>query len=798
MTAANDDTGPLYVQRIAEELHSRSRNTNASTNLISAVLILVLTYQIVYWLDYPLLPMSELLWNSAVYATPSRVITALESVLRPSTAEEARSDADQSKSVTHAQKSETMRRVLGLDGTGMLGKFQKAKSLPAVNTLFQSRSKGSPPGLGNWDNSCYQNSVIQGLASLPSFSAFLRQSGPANPSKSTTAALEGIIEKLKEPSSLGAMFWTPAQLKSMSSWQQQDAQEYFSKLMDEVDKENALDGKRAIGHAGLAAIRDLSPDLAKAPIAEIEETAEEQAPIRRQPPALSQLPDEIQSIAARNPLEGLLAQRVGCLRCGYVEGLSLIPFNCLTLPLGKHSLYDIRGCLDEYTALEPINGVDCAKCTLLQSKTQLEKLRNQFSEEPARELQASAPLVSEALKASVEERLAAVNEALHAKDFSDNTIHKKCQIPQKSKVSSTKTRQAVIARAPKSLAIHINRSVFDEMTGMLSKNHADVRFPLRFSLASWCLGGRTRAGEGEDGTEHWNTNPSESMLPSDVDDEERPGSNVYELRAALTHYGRHENGHYICYRRHEAGPPIEGEPSKSKDAAWWRFSDEDVSAVSEENVLAQGGVFMLLYERTDEPSPSSDVPPIEAAPAISNDKKVSPPNDADLADTELHSHKTASPATDEVQCEDNNKAYSDVPSTPENPLPEVHTDQPSKEPIHEPPPPNPILSPEPPSQHESTDLPAYSAPQTAHSYTTNPNASFIPPPPTATTSPPSDDEPSSSVENTEHPSSPPPPAPPEAPPKRESGGRSFSHSMRTATPRSGMGSVSSSSMVTAN
>lgn len=784
MTAAEDDTGPLYFQLIAEELHTRSQSTN-STNLISALLVLVLSYQIFYWLDYPVLPMSELLWNTAVHATPSRIISALESALLPITTGDPGNDAEPSRSITHAQKSETMRRVLGLDGTGILGKFQRARSVPAVNTLLQARPQNSPPGLGNWDNSCYQNSVIQGLASLPLFSAFLRQSDSDHSSRSTRAALRDIIEKLKDQSNLGTMFWTPAQLKSMSSWQQQDAQEYFSKLMDEVEKEAALDGKREATHGGLAAIRYPLPDSPESLAPEVETTEDKAFAASKAKASLSQLPDELQSTVARNPLEGLLAQRVGCLKCGFVEGLSLIPFNCLTLPLGKQLMYDIRSCLDEYTALEPIDGVECAKCTLLQSKTQLEKLRNQLLEEPARELRASAPLVSQALKDSVEERLRAVNEALDDKDFSDNTILKKCQVPQKSRVSSTKTRQAVIARAPKSLAIHVNRSVFDEMTGMLSKNHADVRFPLCFSLASWCLGGESRAGDGREGSEHWNTNPSESMLPADIDDEERADPNTYELRAALTHYGRHENGHYICYRRHEMNTKADSETSESKEAAWWRFSDEEVSAVSEDSVLAQGGVFMLFYEKVDDPtsSPTSKIPPTEHVnlDIATKSMKAKTEDDNPAADLECNDDEPVPLAAEVIPVDDEDKSSSNIPTPPEAPVSKADTQDMPTPPIPDPTI-NPISNPEllPP-------------PETSETSSTTLHPPLLPPQPPSSTSP--GDEPSSAT------ASDPAPSPSSEVPHKPEKRPSFSHSMRTATPRSGrgnngMGQVSS--MVTAN
>merc|ERR1712113_426557 len=156
----------------------------------------------------------------------------------------------------------------------------------------------------------------------------------------------------------------------------------------------------------------------------------------------------------------------------------------------------------------------------------------------------------------------------------------------KAHVCSTKTRQAVLGRAPQSLVVHVNRSVFDEVTFGQRKNYASVRFPLRLDLARWMLG--------EDGEKK----PTESILRSSKSGAER----LYRLKAVVTHYGRHENGHYICYRRHSMRPPkAEGHGSPEDDVGkrWWRLSDEDVSPVDEETVLKQGGVFMLFYEREE-------------------------------------------------------------------------------------------------------------------------------------------------------------------------------------------------------
>ncbi|KAF5014892.1 hypothetical protein F66182_13967, partial [Fusarium sp. NRRL 66182] len=188
-----------------------------------------------------------------------------------------------------------------------------------------------------------------------------------------------------------------------------------------------------------------------------------------------------------NPLEGLLAQRVGCIRCGWTEGLSLIPFNCLTVSLGRGKEYDIRDCLDDYMALETIEGVECAKCTLLRTKDQLHRLLEQIEEDDNIVKGPQAATVTSTLKSSAETRLQAVQEALDEEDFTEKVLSKKCHIPSKNRVSVTKSRQAVIARTPKSLVIHVNRSVFDEMTGTLRKNSAAVRFPASIDLGEWCL-----------------------------------------------------------------------------------------------------------------------------------------------------------------------------------------------------------------------------------------------------------------------------------------------------------------------
>jgi ubiquitin carboxyl-terminal hydrolase 1 len=530
------------------------------------------------------LTVCQYLWNILIYMTPSRIVAALD-------AENKDTDTGpSSKYSSFHEKEQAMRRIIGFDKTSLDSILPRARRLSSFGNAFLGSREYIPPGLGNWDNSCYQNSVIQGLASLQSFSNYLDRNInnlDARGRLSTLNALRDTLEKLNDPENHGQKFWIPSELKSMSSWQQQDAQEYFSKIADQLDREVREASRMFTTNPGLRMNGQRGSFLESSKILGNEKL------VGRNARQLDHM---------HNPLEGLLAQRVGCTSCGWTEGLSLIPFNCLTVSLGRKREYDIRECLDDYMALETIEGVECAKCTLLRAQDQLSRLLSDIVKDNDIGKGSQVPNLSSTLKDSAEARLQAVREALDEEDFTEKVLSKKCHIPSKNRVSATKSRQAVIARAPSNLVIHVNRSVFDEETGALRKNHAEVRFPAVIDLGDWCLG--TRNFDKEDSPEVWDLDPQSSMLPIAGATNEII-HRKYELRAVLTHFGRHENGHYICFRKFSSKDfPIdvseEEDSEKEVGHRWFRLSDEDVRLVSEQTVFGQGGVFMLFYECVDE------------------------------------------------------------------------------------------------------------------------------------------------------------------------------------------------------
>ncbi|KAL6709147.1 ubiquitin-specific protease ubp1 [Coniothyrium glycines] len=472
------------------------------------------------------------------------------------------------------------------------GMFGSLFNLPTAGSILSKGVRGvagalslssgdKPPGLGNRNNACYQNSVMQGLASLPSLRDYLSKMTSEHASlnsESINGALLDMISKLNNPDNKGQHFWIQGKLKNMSTWEQQDAQEYYSKILDALDEEikKASSSKRRSSVSFAEATKSL-----------VNPSDAENDSVSAQREADKATASQIEQLhIPPNPLDGLLAQRVGCTACGYSEGLTLIPSNCITVSLGRNYGYDISECLDEYTSLEFIDGVECAKCTLLKMKNTVTALAAQ----------------NPTLYAS---KLKAVQDALDDEDFEDKTLIKTLNVAKKNWIQSTKSKQAVVARAPKALVLHVNRSSFNEYTGEPVKNTAGVAYPSTLDLGKWCLGNNPSGSRHPDmSLEQWPRDPNKSMLSDNEPMTNSPFQ--YRLRAAVLHSGSHGYGHYVCYRPHprihkeEAGDDSEDEENDQGEQ-WWRFSDDSVYAVSEDDAH-QGNVFMLFYERIDEPA----------------------------------------------------------------------------------------------------------------------------------------------------------------------------------------------------
>lgn len=148
-----------------------------SSTVVYGILALYVIYQALLYFDIPILSPVEILWNALVYLTPSLLL--LDATER----RELQANYDNNKAMlsqTHAAKSEALRKVFGVGWSSTLThKLSGGEGIMSKMSIFHSSDAAptvdAPPGLGNWDNSCYQNSVLQGLASVNSLRKYLQR-----------------------------------------------------------------------------------------------------------------------------------------------------------------------------------------------------------------------------------------------------------------------------------------------------------------------------------------------------------------------------------------------------------------------------------------------------------------------------------------------------------------------------------------------------------------------------------------------------------------------------------------------
>jgi len=175
--------------------------------------------------------------------------------------------------------------------------------------------------------------------------------------------------------------------------------------------------------------------------------------------------------------------------------------------------------------------------------------------------------------------------------------------------SRASTKQAMVARPPPVLALHLNRSV--HFGAYASKNSARVHFTEVLDLTPFTTSGMlstspsfpisthlpspTAAAAAAASLAHLTTKAQNSTA--------QPPRVLYRLVAVVCHYGQHSFGHYVCFRRKPRGvgrvvPPRLDEPPVEPGRGWLRASDDAVHEVGIETVLQEGsGAFMLYYER---------------------------------------------------------------------------------------------------------------------------------------------------------------------------------------------------------
>ncbi|KAK6465714.1 Ubp1 protein [Scheffersomyces coipomensis] len=528
---------------------------------------------------------------------------------------------------------------------------------------FAIKNGGVVGGISNDGNTCFMNSVIQSLASSRQFMQFIDSylytnfnnvDGKSQPRSDLifTNALKTLLDNVNgKYGTRGKEFSTKPLLNKMpngpkqnffSGYNQEDAQEFYQLVMNILEREyKKMTSSRFSTPEPESEVSSLKQaekfieisNLYKviSGIEELGKLGKVYVPANQVDPNLTDSDHKVYPLELITPVDGISAERIGCLTCGEVggirysviSGLSLnLPQNSLTSSYYSSSSFELPTLLNEWITPEIIEDVNCNRCGLNQTKEFLLETLQELKEKE------SNPM-NERLIEQFSNRLNLIDQELLQPHITDE-IFEKLTIKKQIK-KSRKSKQIYLSRPPPLLSIHINRSVFDPRSYAIVKNPSNVTFPDKLNLTDYVVEPKdinmdarlpfrkqdertiiadqpTSSKPDQPTLSTSNTTPpsdssisSEDDVPtvesgstgiSTADDENIEVPNqvdprlLYNLTAVIIHYGTHNYGHYICYRK------LRG--------TWWRISDESVYVVDESEVLNGGqGTFMLFYEFDD-------------------------------------------------------------------------------------------------------------------------------------------------------------------------------------------------------